>query len=480
MVAEGSENADYRIEHDTMGEVRVPAQALWRAQTQRAVENFPISGRGLERAQIRALGLLKGACAQVNKDLGLLAPEKADAIMAAAAEIADGRHDDQFPIDVFQTGSGTSSNMNTNEVIASLAARGGVTVHPNDDVNMSQSSNDTFPTATHIAATEAAVSHLIPALEVLQNALAGKADAWQTVVKSGRTHLMDAVPVTLGQEFSGYARQVEAGIERVRATLPRLGELAIGGTAVGTGLNAPDGFGTKVVAVLVERTGISQLRTATNSFEAQAARDGLVEASGALRTVAVSLTKIANDIRWMGSGPLTGLAEIQLPDLQPGSSIMPGKVNPVLPEAVTQVAAQVIGNDAAIAWGGANGAFELNVYIPMMARNILESFTLLTNVSRLFAQRCIVGLKANVDHLRELAESSPSIVTPLNSAIGYEEAAAVAKQALKERKTIRQTVIDRGLIGDKLSIEELDRRLDVLAMARVEAEAEAEAAPDGP
>ncbi|WP_407685608.1 class II fumarate hydratase [Mycobacterium sp. HUMS_1102779] len=476
MAADGSESTEYRIEHDTMGEVRVPAKALWRAQTQRAVENFPISGRGLERTQIRALGLLKGACAQVNKDLGLLAPEKADAIMAAAAEIADGQHDDQFPIDVFQTGSGTSSNMNTNEVIASIAARNGVTVHPNDDVNMSQSSNDTFPTATHIAATEAAVSHLIPALEVLQGALAAKADEWQTVVKSGRTHLMDAVPVTLGQEFSGYARQVEAGIERVRATLPRLGELAIGGTAVGTGLNAPDGFGTKVVAVLVERTGISQLRTATNSFEAQAARDGLVEASGALRTIAVSLTKIANDVRWMGSGPLTGLAEIQLPDLQPGSSIMPGKVNPVLPEAVTQVAAQVIGNDAAIAWGGANGAFELNVYIPMMARNILESFKLLTNVSTLFAERCIVGLKANVEHLRELAESSPSIVTPLNSAIGYEEAAAVAKQALKERKTIRQTVIDRGLIGDKLSIEELDRRLDVLAMARVEAEA----TPDGP
>lgn len=466
MAAGAAESAEYRIEHDTMGEVRVPAQALWRAQTQRAVENFPISGRGLERAQIRALGLLKGACAQVNKDLGLLAPQKADAIMAAAAEIADGRHDDQFPIDVFQTGSGTSSNMNTNEVIASIAARAGVTVHPNDDVNMAQSSNDTFPTATHIAATEAAVSHLIPALEMLHNALAGKADEWATVVKSGRTHLMDAVPVTLGQEFSGYARQVEAGIERVRATLPRLGELAIGGTAVGTGLNAPDGFGTKVVAVLVERTGIAQLRAATNSFEAQAARDGLVEASGALRTIAVSLTKIANDVRWMGSGPLTGLAEIRLPDLQPGSSIMPGKVNPVLPEAVTQVAAQVIGNDAAIAWGGANGAFELNVYVPMMARNILESFRLLTNVSRLFAERCVVGLQANVDHLRELAESSPSIVTALNSAIGYEEAAAVAKQALKERKTIRQTVIDRGLIGDKLSIEELDRLLDVLAMAR--------------
>jgi fumarate hydratase class II len=458
---------EYRIEHDTMGEVRVPAKALWRAQTQRAVENFPISGRGLERTQIRALGLLKGACAQVNKNLGLLAPDKADAIIAAAAEIADGRHDDQFPIDVFQTGSGTSSNMNTNEVIASIAAANGVTVHPNDDVNMSQSSNDTFPTATHIAATEAAVRHLIPALQVLHDALAAKAREWRTVVKSGRTHLMDAVPVTLGQEFSGYARQIEAGIERVRATLPRLGELAIGGTAVGTGLNAPDGFGAKVVEVLVAETGLTELRTAVNAFEAQAARDGLVEASGALRTIAVSLTKIANDVRWMGSGPLTGLAEIHLPDLQPGSSIMPGKVNPVLCEAVTQVAAQVVGNDAAIAWGGASGAFELNVYIPMMARNLLESFKLLTNVSTLFAERCISGLTARVEHLRELAESSPSIVTPLNSAIGYEEAAAVAKQALKERKTIRQTVIDRGLIGDKLSEEELDRRLDVLAMTKV-------------
>ena len=462
-------DVEYRIEHDTMGEVRVPITALWRAQTQRAVENFPISGRGLERTQIRALGLLKGACAQVNKDLGLLAPEKADAIIAAAAEIADGLHDNQFPIDVFQTGSGTSSNMNTNEVIASIAATATppVVVHPNDDVNMSQSSNDTFPTATHIAATEAAVRHLIPALEVLHESLASKARQWRTVVKSGRTHLMDAVPVTLGQEFSGYARQIEAGIERVKATLPRLGELAIGGTAVGTGLNAPDGFGTKVVEVLKDQSGLAELRTAVNSFEAQAARDGLVEASGALRTIAVSLTKIANDIRWMGSGPLTGLAEIRLPDLQPGSSIMPGKVNPVIPEAVTQVAAQVVGNDAAVAWGGAAGAFELNVYIPMMARNILESFKILTNASTLFAQRCIDGLVANEEHLRELAESSPSIVTPLNSAIGYEEAAAVAKEALKERKTIRQTVIDRGLIGEKLSTEELDKRLDVLAMAKV-------------
>jgi fumarate hydratase class II len=445
----GDSQADYRIEHDTMGEVRVPINALWRAQTQRAVENFPISGRGLERTQIRALGLLKGACAQVNKDLGLLAPEKADAIIAAAGEIADGLHDDQFPIDVFQTGSGTSSNMNTNEVIAGIAGQNGVTVHPNDDVNMSQSSNDTFPTATHIAATEAAVRHLIPALEVLHESLAGKARQWRTVVKSGRTHLMDAVPV------------------RVRGCLPRLGELAIGGTAVGTGLNAPDGFGAKVVEVLVSQTGLAELRTAVNSFEAQASRDGLVEASGALRTLAVSMTKIANDIRWMGSGPLTGLGEIQLPDLQPGSSIMPGKVNPVIPEALTQVAAQVIGNDAAIAFGGASGAFELNVYIPMMARNLLESFKLLTNVSKLFAERCIDGLVANEARLRELAESSPSIVTPLNSAIGYEEAAAVAKQALKEKKTIRQTVIDRGLIGDKLSLDELDHRLDVLAMAKV-------------
>ncbi len=460
-------STEYRIEHDTMGEVRVPINALWRAQTQRAVENFPISGRGLERTQIRALGLLKGACAQVNKDLGLLAPEKADAIIAAAGEIADGLHDDQFPIDVFQTGSGTSSNMNTNEVIAGIADRNGVTVHPNDDVNMSQSSNDTFPTATHIAATEAAVRHLIPALEVLHASLDAKARQWRTVVKSGRTHLMDAVPVTLGQEFSGYARQVEASIERVKATLPRLGELAIGGTAVGTGLNAPDDFDARVVAVLTELTGLGELRVCANHFEAQAARDGLVEASGALRTTAVSLTKIANDIRWMGSGPLTGLGEIQLPDLQPGSSIMPGKVNPVIPEAITQVAAQVIGNDAAIAWGGGNGAFELNVYIPMMARNLLESFKILTNSAKLFAERCIDGLVANEERLRELAESSPSIVTPLNSAIGYEEAAAVAKQALKEKKTIRQTVIDRGLIGDKLSLDELDKRLDVLAMAKV-------------
>ncbi|WP_018179143.1 class II fumarate hydratase [Jongsikchunia kroppenstedtii] len=461
---------EYRIEHDTMGEVRVPVDALWRAQTQRAVENFPISHRPLERTQIRAMGLLKAACAQVNLDLGLLDATKADAIINAAKEIADGLHDDQFPIDVFQTGSGTSSNMNANEVIASIAAQDGIEVHPNDDVNKSQSSNDTFPTATHVAATEAAVTDLVPALQHLHSALADKASQWRTVVKSGRTHLMDAVPVTLGQEFGGYARQIEAGIERVQATLPRVGELPIGGTAVGTGLNAPSGFGTKVVAELVKLTGVQELSLAKDNFEAQAARDGLVELSGALKTVAVSLTKIANDVRWMGSGPLTGLGEISLPDLQPGSSIMPGKVNPVLPEAVTQVAAQVIGNDAAVTWGGGNGAFELNVYIPMMARNVLESLTLLANVSRLFADRCIAGLQAHEDRLRTLAESSPSIVTPLNSLIGYEEAAVVAKQALKEGKTIRQTVIDRGLIGEDLTLEELDRRLDVLKMANLDHE----------
>ncbi|NRI68977.1 class II fumarate hydratase [Rhodococcus sp. MS16] len=462
-----SNEQQFRIEHDTMGEVRVPIDALWRAQTQRAVENFPISGRPLERTQIRAMGLLKAACAQVNKDLGLLDADKADAIISAANEIADGKHDEQFPIDVFQTGSGTSSNMNANEVIASISQANDVDVHPNDHVNMSQSSNDTFPTATHVAATEAAVTDLVPALEHLHAALAAKSAEWKSVVKSGRTHLMDAVPVTLGQEFGGYARQIEAGIERIKATLPRLGELPIGGTAVGTGLNAPDGFGPKVVAELVKSTGVDALTPAKNSFEAQAARDGLVEASGALRTIAVSLTKIANDIRWMGSGPLTGLGEIALPDLQPGSSIMPGKVNPVLPEAVTQVAAQVIGNDAAIAWGGAAGAFELNVYIPMMARNLLESFTLLANVSRLFADKCVSGLVAHEEHLKTLAESSPSIVTPLNSAIGYEEAASVAKQALKEKKTIRQVVLERGLVPDKLSEAELDKRLDVLAMAKV-------------
>ena len=459
---------EYRIEHDTMGEVKVPAQALWRAQTQRAVENFPISGRGLEAQQIRALGLLKAACATVNKESGALDATKADAIIAAAKEIADGKHNNEFPIDVFQTGSGTSSNMNTNEVIASIAKNNGVEVHPNDDVNMGQSSNDTFPTATHVAATEAAVNDLIPGLKVLQESLEKKADEWKDVVKSGRTHLMDAVPVTLGQEFSGYARQIELGIARVESSLPRLGELPIGGTAVGTGLNTPADFGAKVTEELKKLTGVNELTEAGNHFEAQANRDGLVEFSGAMRTVAVSLYKIANDIRLMGSGPLTGFAEIHLPDLQPGSSIMPGKVNPVLCETATQVSAQVIGNDAAVAFSGTQGRFELNVFIPVMARNVLESARLLANTARQFATKLVDGIEPNVERMQTLAESSPSIVTPLNSAIGYENAAKVAKTALKEGKTIRQTVIDLGFIGDDLTEEELDRRLNVLDMANTD------------
>ena len=456
---------EYRIEHDTMGEVKVPADALWRAQTQRAVDNFPISGRGLENAQIRALGLLKAACAQVNKDSGKLDADKADAIISAATEIAEGKHNNAFPIDVFQTGSGTSSNMNTNEVIASLAHQNGVEIHPNDHVNMGQSSNDTFPTATHVAATEAAVNDLIPGLKVLHESLSKKSKEFADVVKAGRTHLMDATPVTLGQEFSGYARQVELAIERVEATLPRLGELAIGGTATGTGLNTSADFGAKVTEELKNLTGVQELKEAENHFEAQAARDGLVEFSGAMRSIAVSLNKIANDLRMMGSGPLTGLSEIHLKDLQPGSSIMPGKVNPVIPEAVTMVAGQVVGNDAAVAFGGAQGHFELNVFIPMMARNVLESARLLANASRVFADKCIDHIEANEERMKHFAESSTSIVTPLNSAIGYENAAKAAKHALHEKITVRQAVIDLGFVdGDNLTEKELDKRLNVLSM----------------
>jgi len=459
---------EFRIEHDTMGEVKVPAKALWRAQTQRAVENFPISGRPLESAQIRAMGLLKAACAKVNIERGLLPEEKGQAIVDAALRIADNEFDAEFPIDVFQTGSGTSSNMNTNEVIASLAKQAGVEVHPNDDVNMGQSSNDTFPTATHVATTEAAVKDLVPALEKLEASLLNKAKEYKNVVKSGRTHLMDAVPVPLGQEFGSYARQIELGIERVKATLPRVGELPIGGTATGTGLNTPADFGAKVTEELKNLTGLDVLKEAEDHFEAQANRDGLVEMSGALRSVAVSFYKIANDIRLMGSGPLTGLGELHLPDLQPGSSIMPGKVNPVLCETATQVSAQVIGNDAAIAFGGTQGQFELNVFIPMMARNVLESIKLLANTATVFAERLVDGLEANEEHMKLEAEKSPSIVTPLNSAIGYENAAKVAKTALAEGKTIRQTVIDLGFVPEKLSEEELDKRLDVLAMANTD------------
>ncbi|GAA3822380.1 class II fumarate hydratase [Amycolatopsis tucumanensis] len=458
---------EYRIEHDTMGEVKVPVDALYRAQTQRAVENFPISGRGLERAQIRALGLLKAAAARVNARFGVLEGDLANAIAAAADEVAEGRHDAHFPIDVFQTGSGTSSNMNANEVIATLASRAlGSDVHPNDHVNASQSSNDTFPTTIHIAATEAVLTDVIPALQHLAETIEGRAAEWQDIVKSGRTHLMDAVPITLGQEAGAWAAQVRFGIERLESGLGRLGELPIGGTAVGSGLNAPEGFGAAVAEELAKVTGLP-LTEARNHFEAQASQDSVVETSGHLRTVAVSLAKIANDLRWLGSGPRTGLAELQLPDLQPGSSIMPGKVNPVIPEATLQVVAQVIGNDAAVAYAGSQGNFQLNVNLPVIARNVLESARLLAAVSRLLADKVIAGITVNEERTKAYAEGSPSIVTPLNKYIGYEEAAAVAKQALKELKTIRDVVVERGYIEQgKLTEAQLDEALDVLRMAR--------------
>ncbi|SEQ96289.1 class II fumarate hydratase [Microlunatus flavus] len=465
-----AETSEFRIEHDTMGEVRVPRDALWKAQTQRAVENFPISGTPIEPALVAALGLIKGAAAQTNARLGRLDQGRADAIAAAAAQVASGAHDAEFPIDVFQTGSGTSSNMNANEVIASLASASlGDDVHPNDHVNASQSSNDVFPSAIHIAATQGLVQTLVPALEHLAESLERKATEFAEVVKSGRTHLMDATPVTLGQEFGGYAAQVRYGVERIRAVLPRVAELPLGGTAVGTGINMPKGFAAEVIGIIAEQTHLP-LTEARNHFEAQGARDALVEASGVLKTIAAGLNKIANDIRWMGSGPRAGLGEIALPDLQPGSSIMPGKVNPVLSEAMTQVCAQVVGNDAAVTFSGAAGAFELNVMLPVMARNVLESIRLLANISRVFADRCVDGITANVEHCRFLAESSPSIVTPLNRYIGYEAAASVAKQALKESKTIREVVVERGFVSDgTLTEEQLDAALDVLSMTRAPA-----------
>ena len=457
----------FRIEHDTMGEVRVPAAALWKAQTQRAVENFPISFQPIDPALIAALARIKGAAATTNARLGVVDESMAKAISQAAAEVADGEHDGEFPIDVFQTGSGTSSNMNANEVISSLASRIlGSPVHPNDHVNASQSSNDVFPSAIHIAATDGLINTLVPALEHLHESLSAKAEEFADVVKNGRTHLMDATPVTLGQEFGGYAAQINNGIERIKAALPRVAELPLGGTAVGTGINTPAGFAASVIKIIAEETGLPLTET-RNHFEAQGSQDSIVEASGACKTIAVSLTKIANDIRWMGSGPRSGLGEISLPDLQPGSSIMPGKVNPVLCEATIMVSAQVIGNDTTITVAGAQGNFELNVMLPVIARNILESIRLLANVSRLFADRCVAGITANAEHDRQLAESSPSIVTPLNRYIGYENAAAVAKQALKEGRTIREVVIDKGFVADgKLTEEQLDAALDVLAMTR--------------
>lgn len=456
---------EFRIEHDTMGEVRVPASALYRAQTQRAVENFPISGITLERRHIEALARVKKAAARANAELGVLDAQIAQAIVSAADAVAAGEHDAHFPVDIFQTGSGTSSNMNANEVIATLATAAlGRDVHPNDHVNASQSSNDVFPTSVHVAAAASLVSDLIPALTHLAEALDAKSSEFAKVYKSGRTHLMDATPVTLGQEFGGYAAAIRYGIERLETALPRVAEVPLGGTAVGTGINTPKGFPQRVIALLAEDTGLP-ITEARDHFEAQSARDALVEASGALRVIAVSLTKICNDLRWMGSGPNTGLAEIQLPDLQPGSSIMPGKVNPVVPEAVLMVCARVVGNDATVAWAGASGSFELNVQIPVMALGVLESTRLLANAARVLADKTVVGIVANEDRARRFAEASPSIVTPLNRVIGYENAAKIAKHAVKEGLTVREATLALGFVErGEISEEQLDQLLDVTTM----------------
>jgi len=456
---------EYRIEHDTMGEVRVPKDALYAAQTQRAVENFPISGTTLERAHIAALAQIKKAAALANASLGVLTAEIAKSIADSADAVVAGGHDREFPVDIFQTGSGTSSNMNMNEVLATLAsARLGAPVHPNDHVNASQSSNDVFPTSVHVAVTSALIHDLVPALDYLAVKLEAKAALWATVVKAGRTHLMDATPVTLGQEFGGYAAQIRYAIERVQTTIGRVAEVPLGGTAVGTGINTPKGFPQQVIALLAAETGLP-ITEARNHFEAQGARDALVEASGALRVLAVSLTKINNDIRWMGSGPNAGIAELHIPDLQPGSSIMPGKVNPVIPEAVMMVCARVIGNDATVAWAGASGNFELNVAIPVMGNALLESIRLLSNSMRLLADKTVEGLEANVERALALAESSPSIVTPLNKYIGYEAAAKIAKHSVAKGLTVREATIELGYVdGVKLTEEQLDKALDVLSM----------------
>ncbi|EWT00014.1 aspartate ammonia-lyase [Intrasporangium oryzae NRRL B-24470] len=457
----------YRTEHDSMGEVQVPADALWGAQTARAVENFPISGRPVPPGVVHALALLKAHAAAVNAELGVLDAERAAAIIAAATEVSEGRHDDHFPVDVFQTGSGTSTNMNVNEVVARLAHLAtGLDIHPNDHVNAGQSSNDTFPSALRIAATRATLEDLVPALSDLAATLARKEVEFADVVKAGRTHLMDAVPVTLGQELGGYRRQVELGAVRVTRAASATLELPLGGTAAGTGLNAAPGFAAAVIDRVAQATDIPFVE-AHNHFEAQSSQDAVVELSGALKVVAVSLTKICNDLRWMSSGPRTGLGEIHLPDLQPGSSIMPGKVNPVIPEATLMACAQVIGNDVAITTAGAAGNFELNVMLPVMAKNIIESIGLLAATSRLLADRCIAGITVEAGHARELAESSPSIVTPLNRHIGYEAAAAVVKQAVRERRTIRDVVIEQGHVAaGRLTEAQLDEALDVLSMAR--------------
>jgi fumarate hydratase class II len=452
---------EYRIEKDSMGEVKVPVDALYGASTQRAVDNFPISNLRFGRRFIWALGLQKGSSATVAADTGHLDQAKGAAIRQAADEVMDGSHDSQFVLDIFQTGSATSTNTNANEVIAARANQilGDEVVHPNDDVNFGQSSNDVIPTAIHVAAVAAMREDLLPALDKLAGALESKATQFADVVKSGRTHLMDATPVTLGQEFGGYAAQVRKGIDRVEKVLPELEELALGGTAVGTGINAPAGYATAVIAVMAERTGFPY-REAPDHFEAQGAKDAAVMASGALKTVATSFFKIANDIRFLGSGPTSGIAELRIPSLQPGSSIMPGKVNPVMSEMMMMVAAQVVGNDATITWSGANGNFELNVMMPVIAHDLLESIELLAHAADTFAERCVVGLEANEPRAKELLERNAIVVTALNPHIGYDNGARIAKESVATGRSVRELVLEAGL----MSAAELDEALDLKGM----------------
>ncbi len=453
---------NFRIERDSMGELQVPADALWGAQTQRAVENFPVSGLRMPRGFIRAVGLVKWAAARANRSLGLLEADIEAAIEHAADVVIDGRHDDQFPIDVFQTGSGTSTNMNANEVIAHLASeRLGALVHPNDHVNMGQSSNDVIPTAIHVSAALEIRETLLPALAHLVTTLDTKAAACADIVKTGRTHLMDAMPVTMAQEIGGWAAQIRSGIDRIESVMPRITRLAQGGTAVGTGINAHPEFGARFAAELSERTGVD-FKPNPDYFESLSSQDAAVEVSGQLKTVAVSVMKIANDLRWMNSGPLAGIGEIALPALQPGSSIMPGKVNPVIPEAAAMVAAQVIGNDATITIAGQSGNFQLNVMLPVLAHNLLQSIHLLAAVTRLLADRAIAGFTVNQDRLQEALERNPILVTALNPVIGYELGAATAKRAYKEGRPIREVAREMTDLGD----DDLARLLDPVALTR--------------
>lgn len=452
-------NQEYRIEKDSMGEIRVPSDALYSAQTQRAVENFPISGITFPRGFIRALCIVKAACAQANADLELLSREKADAILEAAMKIAEGGHDHQFPIDIFQTGSGTSTNMNANEVIAKMASTETLKIHPNDDVNMSQSSNDVIPTAIYVGATMEIQDTLLPALRHLHGVLAARAGELQDVVKTGRTHLMDAMPMTLGQEIGAWAAQIHCSIERVLSSQPRLLELAIGGTAIGTGINAHPEFGKRVAEQISQLTHIPFSET-RNHFAAQAAMDAATEMSGQLKTAATAIFKIANDLRWMNSGPQAGLGEIVLPSLQPGSSIMPGKINPVIPEAVMMVCAQVMGNDTTIAFCNANGNFQLNVMLPVLGYNLLQSITLLGNASTQLADKAIAGFEAKKEALLELVDKNPIMVTVLNPIIGYEKGAAIAKKAYAENRTLKSVALEET----DLSEAELDALLDAKEM----------------